>query len=376
MNIYRILPLIGLSLMSGCSLLSEPQPGKPTEPAPNAQTDASSALANGFDDFSLHDSSADFSRSYFVVNDFMSVVERVPDFIPGTTRFSSALPRTRYGEILLEALRQKGFAIVLGDTLNVPALRYTIELPVEHSPDVHTFFLSLGGLELKRSYEIFGERIAPVSDMLMAGIDPATLRPLKTAEVVRNTRSIATTALEPTEPSPVAATDPGASTALTHSETPSAASGLSVQRINELVKKDKAWDPMDVNLYETGESVYEPMFADSTHEYENIAREVLVFPNDSLVLGDSNKRYLFELAEQVKQTDDVIRLVGCSHGKSQISDGNEKLAKGRAVRVREELLLAGVAESAVLHEACWANVHFDEKFPRRGVVVLHLRPSS
>jgi len=340
LRIYSILLLIGIGVSGGCAVQNEPK--LEPSPQPTAVPDAQTPPDAGFDEFSRRDSNGDFSKSYFVVTDFMSVVSRVPDFTPGITRFSSPLPRTRYGEILMEALRQSGFAIVLGDATDVPALRYSIELPSEESPDIHTFFINLGGLELKRSYEIFGERIAPVSDMLMAGIDPGSLRPID---------------------EPVDAFN-------------SAEESVGIERINELVTTNDDWDPLDVNLYETRESIYQPLFADSTRDYQDVSRQVLLFPNDSLVLGSANKNYLFSLAEQVKDSEDIIRLVGCSHGNTQLADGNEKLAKGRAIRVREELLLAGVPETAILHEACWANQHYDEEFPRRGVVVFHLRPTQ
>lgn len=383
MKICSILLLISMGLSSGCAVFTGRESLQTPETAEISQSIEASQAS---DEFSRRDSAGDFSNSSFVANDFLSVVVRVPDFVPGETRFSSALPRTRYGEILLETLRQAGFAIVLGDAANVPALSYSIELPSEHSPDVHTFFVRLGTLELKRSYEIFGERIAPVSEMLMAGVDPAALRRLPAAQVVESDVEPSTFATTPQAESflvesaalPTPSTVPStvSSTVSSPVSLNSSSDDLGVQRVNELVNTDDDWSPLDVNLYETGESVYEPMFADATRDYESISTQVLIFPNDSLVLGNENKDYLFDLAEQVRETEDIIRVVGCSHGNSQLANGNEKLAKGRAVRVREELLLAGVDDSAILHEACWANVHFDETFPRRGVVVIHLRPQG
>jgi len=235
-------------------------------------------------------------------------------------------------------------------------------MPSAQSPNVHTFFVSLGGLELKRSYEIFGERIAPVSKMLMAGINPATLRAVSRPLHSLNLSALGAPTSQPPELGLSYATRPQAQPVNgTLAPVPrSSAEAIEVQRINELVSTDKAWDPLSVNMYETRESAYKSMFDDSDQRYDNVSSQILIFPNDSLVLGKQNKHYLFDLAERVRHSEDIVRVVGCSHGNTQLSNGNEKLAKGRAIRVKEELMLAGVEESAVLHEACWANVHFDE----------------
>ncbi len=379
MKNWCILLLAVVGLNSGCSLFggrSATQTSDITENSANLRTaNPTASASDGLLEFNSREGRGDFSKSIFVARDFLSVISRVPDFVPGQTQFSSALPRTRYGEILMEQLRQAGFAIVLGDNARLPALGYSIDLPSKQSPDVHTFYVSVGELQLKRSYEIFGDRIAPVSEMLMSGIDARSLRPLQTlvnrtanqafGQTVDQT-DVASASLKPRQILNTGALKSAPKTL--------ANDQLGVQRINELARSDEDWDPLDANLYESRESVYQAMFTDSTRDYAEVSSQVLIFPNDSLVLGSANKNYLFELANRVRRSDDIVRVVGCSHGKSSLANGNENLAKGRAIRVREELLLAGVPDSSILHEACWANVHFDEELPRRGVVVIHLRP--
>lgn len=290
--------------------------------------------------------SADFSKSEFIADDFLSAIVRIPAFVPGETLFSASLPRTRYGEILMSRLRDAGFGIVLGANATLPELTYDIELPTGQGDDLHTFFVSLGEVHLKRSYEIVTDRIAPVTEMLIAGVDITSLRPIP----------IATTGS-------LAASSASAAT-------------VDVPYLKARVAEDALWDPLQPNMYESRKSVYDPLFDTARVDYEQLSSDVLVFPNDSLVLGEQNKQYLRALATNFQANNDVVRVIGCSHGRTQIDDGNQKLARGRAARVREELLLAGVSDHAILHEACWANVHFDEMMPRRGVVIMHLRGRS
>ena len=324
-----------------------------------------------------------FSKSQFIANDFLSVIVRLPNFVPGRSTYSAKLPRTRYGEILMEQLRQSGVNIVLGNSPELPALSYRVELPSDTAQNMHTFYVSVGKIHLKRSYEIVDDRVAPLTEMLMAGVDARNLRPLQNTrpsdnEIANGSGRLDSGAIvSATPPKPVIERTP-----LTISEAPpkhafeSDTDELNVIYLNGLLVEDEDWEPLQTNMFVTRESVYEPVFEDSSAEYNQLSKQILVFPNDSLVLGQKNKDYLQNLALKMRAGSDVVRVIGCSHGNTNLVEGNQKLARGRAVRVREELMLAGVEGAAVLHEACWAPEHFDEVMPRRGVVVMHLRERS
>jgi len=81
---------------------------------------------------------------------------------------------------------------------------------------------------------------------------------------------------------------------------------------------------------------------------------------------------LRKLGGRFDPVTDVISVIGCSHGRTNLKNGNAYLATQRAERVKEELLLVGIDANKVLSEGCWANKHFD-KMPARGVVVSHRR---
>ena len=124
----------------------------------------------------------------------------------------------------------------------------------------------------------------------------------------------------------------------------------------------------EANLHETRRSAFAPVLSG----YDELERRVMVFGNDSLVMGADNKRLARRIAARFDPATDLVSLIGCSHGTTALADGNRTLALGRAARVKEELTLAGIDPALVLEEGCWAGTHSD-RMPARGVVVTHRR---
>ncbi len=123
--------------------------------------------------------------------------------------------------------------------------------------------------------------------------------------------------------------------------------------------------PSVENVYDLGESNFEDMLSG----YDIVAEQILTFPNDSLRLGTVNKKFIERLVQQYQEDSDVFSVVGCSMGPTEIPGGNAALALGRASRVVEALLFAGVAKDRILDEGCWAGSSGSNPLPRRGVVL-------
>ncbi len=119
------------------------------------------------------------------------------------------------------------------------------------------------------------------------------------------------------------------------------------------------------NLYEIGQSNYVDVF----DGYEDVEQSVLIFPNDSLRLGDSNKQIIDQYVSSMDPDTDVLSVIGCSIGATEIKNGNSLLALGRANRVKEAFLFSGLEHDQILEEGCWAPEAFNEALPHRGVVV-------
>ena len=110
-------------------------------------------------------------------------------------------------------------------------------------------------------------------------------------------------------------------------------------------------------------------FANAFADMGIVREKVLTFPNDSTFMGDENKTRLKSMLDGFNAQSDVLSVIGCSMGATNHAGGQEALARGRALRVRDELLYAGVPEENILEEGCWAEEAFDQRMPRRGVVV-------
>ena len=81
------------------------------------------------------------------------------------------------------------------------------------------------------------------------------------------------------------------------------------------------------------------------------------------------------MLDDFNSSSDLISVIGCSHGKSKIADGNKRLALGRARRVMDELLYNEVPADRLYDEGCWAGVE-QKTLPSRGVIVTLRRQNK
>ena len=117
-------------------------------------------------------------------------------------------------------------------------------------------------------------------------------------------------------------------------------------------------------------------FANLINDRERVAREVIIFPNDSMRLGEEGKERINNLLTKFSESSDLINVIGCSNGITKLAIGNEGLALGRANRITEELLTLGVPNRSILDDACWSPKSDGVEFPSRGVVVDLMRSES
>ena len=320
----------------------------------------------------------DFPRSRVVAADFVEAMVRLPELHPSRTTLRTARPPSRFGEILVASLQDAGYDLRLGAAGDPQTLDYEIrpEGAEGSGAETYTFFLTAGSVRMKRTYRVDGDGIAPLSAMRLHGADasalaapPATPRyPLPAVSPVP-VRSSGARADVP------AVRAPRPLVPLTRAGDAGGAAVGAVER--PAVPTRPASTPSEGtpgvrrNMYELQRSNYAELLAG----YDTVRREVMVFPNDSLHMGRDNKRLARELAAAFDPERDVVSVIGCSHGRTALENGNERLANGRAARVKEELVLAGLDAAHVLDEGCWAGRHF-EKMPNRGVVVTLKRRAA
>lgn len=137
---------------------------------------------------------------------------------------------------------------------------------------------------------------------------------------------------------------------------------MSAQRTPEI-------NPLDgigkQNIADLGASNYDSLLATK----QNVAEQVLIFGDDSYVLGARNKQILGQVMDSFNPATDVVSIVGCSTGATKIDNGNAALAIGRANRVKEALLYSGVPHDKIYDEGCWSPEANSTPFPNRGVVI-------
>lgn len=266
-------------------------------------------------------------------------------------------PRMQY---FVDALANKGFGIqrVSADQ-GANYLSYTRKSTEE--PDEIHLSVAVGAVLIGRDYrQLRGNAVSPSSVVRLSGTRiPVVVEDAPTPQFkVENpdfsdARYVASLGLD--EASPVISL---ITPELVSNISNRAANGPSLQALNS--------SQIEVNnLFYGNEST----FASVLDNYNRIDRQVIVFGNDSMVLGDTNKQLIEQFVDTKLTDKDVISLVGCSNGPTALEIGNEGLALGRAQRVTQALMSHGVSRDQVLDEGCWAPTNVGDRFPSRGVVM-------
>ena len=225
--------------------------------------------------------------------------------------------------------------------------------PYESGENASLYVLSIGDISVERRFRQENGATVPVSELVVRGGERRNIT-LNDALVFSQT--------DP-EISDVRFLSQSAGPADQNAQLLSAAMPATEDQQRALAERE-SMPAVHQNIYETLESNY----TEALTEYEDIEQKVLVFPNDSLIMGDTNKQVIEHYVEMMDPQTDVLSVIGCSHGDTDISNGNAVLALGRAHRVKEAFLFSGIQPDQVLDEGCWAPEHFNE-MPARGVVL-------
>ena len=312
-----------------------------------------------------------------MVSDLLSVLPQILEPLNSTIQVSDT--ESGNAEAAVQRLVDLGYGIQRVDADQGSHFLYLSDLPASQGGT--RLRLSIGDLEFTRSYRIIksnanidsaslawrgGKAVIPVGSLEVAGTRQNLLLSGINIQLSRNEVSDNAGEVTPgtVEFAALAPIDGGIPTIslitedLVQRVADTATAGPDLASLN-------AGNENFGNLFNGGPSEFRTVLDD----YNRIIREFIIFPNDSQFLGKQGKRTVKKLVNRYSENSDLFGIIGCSNGPTSLAIGNEGLAMGRAQRIAEELVAAGISREKVLDEGCWSPTTDAPGFPNRGVVV-------
>ena len=298
------------------------------------------------------------SDDYTLISqNLLDALSQYPRLNPHLATVQISPPTNRFEQQVHNDLTQRGYKLKTIDNDNVAgalAAGNVVDAKIQASDaDAPLYILSIGEISAERQFSLLDGQTVPVSEMVMRGDDERAIA-LNDKDVFGAEDELYSKV----------AFEPRTNTVIDNIFEPREQSEL----LGEEVPKPSVPDASGIvkrNIYETLQSNY----ASLLDEYDEVQQDILVFPSDSMRLGDTNKRTIEEYVAKMNPDTDVLSVIGCSHGQTNISNGNSLLALGRANRVKEAFLFSGVDHDKVFEEGCWAPESFGNYMPARGVVL-------
>jgi len=297
-----------------------------------------------------------------IVEDLSGVVAQIYDPLSTTLQINAAESDPTLNHFV-SVLAKEGFGIqrVSADQ-GANLVSYARTKDTADGKNDVSFSVAVGAVNVARKYQIIGNSvIAPASTVRLSG----TRAPVTIDDTTSNRKRIKDPALSRAQY--VASLSLDEQAPMISLITPEIVNNIAAQSADGTSLKALNSSKVEVkNLFYANESTFSSLLDD----YSKIYKYVVVFGNDSMVLGNTNKSLIDQLVENVLHEDDIVNLIGCSNGPTALEIGNEGLALGRASRVTDALLARGVPRENVLDEGCWAPVaEENDRFPSRGVVL-------
>lgn len=273
---------------------------------------------------------------------------QIPLLNPLITPVQMADPQTEYETQLQAALTNRGFQIEpINNESEAFRVNSDIDRAVSSTGKHKNYSLNIGPITVVRGYRVIGGDTVPVTPQHISGTNERAIT-INDDLFEDSDITLASAEFEPL----------GDTEKVTIIAVPIEKAEPTLLSANPNAGPTK-------NLFDTGQSNYVEVF----DGYEDVEQSVLIFPNDSLRLGDNNKQIIEQYVSKMDPDTDVLSVIGCSIGQTDIKNGNSLLALGRANRVKEAFLFSGLEHEQILEEGCWAPEAYGEALPRRGVVV-------
>lgn len=303
---------------------------------------------------SSEDTSTDINSSAIdkIAADFVSALIQIPGYAPQSTtvQFERAKLSDSFTSAMRDELEFSGYGIRWANAQGGNNLfQYRREYEAKDGSAARTRYeLAIGDVELRRTYVGVEEEnaVQPITPLYIRGADASTVV-LNDAAFARQKPQSSKNRLSVSD---------------------------EVSPLSTWARKEQNENPLAMplvalpavrNVFELGGSNH----TDALASHSTVVERILTFANDSLRLGALNKQIIHAVVSDYVAATDVFSVLGCSMGPTELTGGNAALALGRASRVTEALLFAGVAPDKILDEGCWAGDSGGNTLPKRGVIL-------
>lgn len=301
-----------------------------------------------------------------IVQNLVFSIIQIESLHPFKTTLQMKEPRGELAKLVQTRFEDAGYGIQFVESdQGVNYVRHTAQSSVTEEGDKTTYRIVVGDISVERDYILSGKYTVPNSELRVTGAYEQDIHLNDDVFGEEFAKTQLTEAIFDESDVPVIITV--ADRDLSFEKQPFAVDG-------EVAVEDV---PATGNTFaravmQNVRSILGSNFSDVFSAYEDVQSDVLIFPNDSLRLGPKNKTLIQEYADGLDPKTDVLSVIGCSHGKSKVKNGNQLLALGRANRVKEALIFAGLDHKLIFEEGCWDGEHY-APMPSRGVVITHKR---
>lgn len=320
----------------------------------------SACVTKGADQGALVDSRGEA----VIAENLVFSLAQIPSLSPLINTVQMSPPTTSFGQRVATLLADAGYGIqsVEGDTGEF-YVRYR-ESAIRSEQGLETsYVVAIGDVSVERSFDISDpSEPLPLSPLFVAGAPEFDVM-LDDAAFSEADATVSYALFDQAASPQVFDFDTQTTQTITDAD-----EGVTITSVRRSTAEPVEQPAPRVRVKENVFNLLESNYADLFVEYTDAQSHILVFENDSMRLGNANKRVVQNYVDAFNPDTDLVSIIGCSHGNTAVRNGNAVLAVGRANRVKEAFLFAGLDDTKVLEEGCWAG-EYHEVMPKRGVLL-------
>jgi len=292
-----------------------------------------------------------------IATELISVLMQLPEHAPWSTTVSLSTSKSQFGASIENVLRISGYGVQrVSEDQGYKYVSHSKSNIVSNATNTTRYTIKVGRISISRDYETSGDLIFPTSLVTIKGILPK--------KIVLNDDLYRQRGGNRTIPNGV----------IFKSLDDRVIDSSSTQVVvNNNARKDPDEQFSHQRFLVLAKS---RLFLDSKltaavdiRDWIPVRQVLLVFPTrDNLVLGQQNKSAIKKLVQFYDPNQTGFGITGCKRHNSLLWDGTESESLERQLRVRNELLVAGVNIARIRENGCFAN-EFDAMLERNSVML-------